>query len=76
MVAYLREEHLLGSEIVIITARAIQYAGITIEALRKFGIPFDRIILVKISFQSLNQRTYLPFMTIVMILFLKFITLI
>lgn len=43
MVTYLREEHLLGSEIVIITARAIQYAGITIETLRKFGIPFDRI---------------------------------
>lgn len=61
MVTYLREEHLLGSEIVIITARAIQYAGITIEALRKFGIPFNRIHFSENKFPIIKSENLFAF---------------
>ncbi|MDR2832987.1 MAG: hypothetical protein LBV67_04645 [Streptococcaceae bacterium] len=43
MVEDLAEEHLNGSEIVLITARHVEYAKDTIDALNRFGIYYDRI---------------------------------
>lgn len=43
MVEDLAEEHLNGSEIVLITARHVQYAKETIESLNRFRIYYDRI---------------------------------
>ncbi|MDR2465110.1 MAG: hypothetical protein LBD38_02390 [Streptococcaceae bacterium] len=43
MVEDLAEEHLNGSEIVLITARHVDYANETIAALNKFGVYFDKL---------------------------------
>ncbi|SKA00349.1 Uncharacterized protein, HAD superfamily [Pilibacter termitis] len=43
MVEDLAEEHLSGSEIVLITARHVNYAKETIDALNRFGIYYDKL---------------------------------
>ena len=43
MVEDLAEEHLSGSEIVLITARHVDYASETIRVLNKYGIYYDKI---------------------------------